>query len=111
MTIVTTTGDIRMKLKGEDPHKVFNIVYRQLDDFRRIYTPLIDEVANIEYVREGKLRVGRGVYVMVCVACLALHAIHTNDCTDRHTTTARQECTCDICGNPSSATALSRTPH
>jgi hypothetical protein len=46
-----------MKVGGENPRKVFNIVYKQANEFRRIYNPVVDEVAHVEFIREGKLRV------------------------------------------------------
>ncbi len=57
ITGVSYSGDIRLKLGGENPHKIFNIVYRQLEDFRAIYGPLIDEIPNVSYVRDGYLEV------------------------------------------------------
>ncbi|KAJ1554048.1 Mitochondrial translocator assembly and maintenance protein 41 [Nowakowskiella sp. JEL0078] len=47
-------GDFRMKF-GENPHKVYNIVYTQMDAFRKLYTPIIEQLPNISYIRDGTL--------------------------------------------------------
>ncbi|KAF8455257.1 mitochondrial matrix Mmp37 [Kalaharituber pfeilii] len=44
------TGDPRMHLFTENPNKVSNIVANQLPNFRRLYSPLIDVLPNINYV-------------------------------------------------------------
>jgi translocator assembly and maintenance protein 41 len=43
------TGDFRMSYFGEDPHKIYNIVYRQMDMFRENYAPLITDLPFIDY--------------------------------------------------------------
>ncbi|TPX59224.1 phosphatidate cytidylyltransferase [Powellomyces hirtus] len=47
-------GDFRMKM-GENPHKVFNIVYSQMDSFRELYKPIIEDLPNVNYVSESQL--------------------------------------------------------
>lgn len=42
-------GDPRMSIGGDDPRKVQNIVDYQLENFRRLYTPLIDNLPNISF--------------------------------------------------------------
>ena len=42
-------GDPRMTVGGDDPRKVANIVKHQLPNFRRLYTPLIDNLPNITF--------------------------------------------------------------
>ncbi|KAI8905675.1 mitochondrial matrix Mmp37 [Powellomyces hirtus] len=49
-----TLGDFRMKM-GENPHKVFNIVYSQMDSFRELYKPIIEDLPNVNYVSESQL--------------------------------------------------------
>ncbi|KAF9426553.1 Mitochondrial translocator assembly and maintenance protein 41 [Entomortierella beljakovae] len=47
-------GDFRMSI-GENPHKVENIVKAQLAQFRRLYDPLLGNLSNVTYVRDGHL--------------------------------------------------------
>lgn len=42
-------GDPRMSVGGDDPKKVSNIVKYQLENFRRLYAPLIDNLPNISF--------------------------------------------------------------
>lgn len=46
---ISYMGDPRMKVGGDDPNKVMNIVNNQLPDFRRLYSPLIDNLPNISF--------------------------------------------------------------
>ncbi|KAA8914549.1 mitochondrial matrix Mmp37 [Sphaerosporella brunnea] len=46
-------GDPRMSLPTENPHKVRNIVDNQLSNFRRLYTPLISQLPNVRFVKDG----------------------------------------------------------
>ncbi|KAL7276537.1 Mitochondrial translocator assembly and maintenance protein 41 [Rhizina undulata] len=46
---ISYMGDPRMKF-AENPHKVQNIVSNQLPNFRRLYSPLIDQLPNVNYV-------------------------------------------------------------
>ena len=55
------TGDFRMKVFGEDPHKIFNIVHSQMDEFTRLYSPVIDTVPHVDFVRPGLLQQDRSV--------------------------------------------------
>ena len=48
-------GDFRMWL-GENPHKVFNIVYAQMDAFRMKYTPVIEDLPNVNYISSDTLQ-------------------------------------------------------
>ena len=50
-------GDIRMKISGENPKKVANIVHRQLDEFRTIYERVIEEAGNVSYYSDTQLEV------------------------------------------------------
>ncbi|KAJ3032602.1 Mitochondrial translocator assembly and maintenance protein 41 [Rhizophlyctis rosea] len=45
-------GDFRMTF-GENPHKVYNIVYTQMDAFREIYKPIIEDLPNVNYSPDG----------------------------------------------------------
>ena len=46
---ISYMGDPRMSVGGDDPRKVANIVKHQLANFRRLYTPLIDNLPNISF--------------------------------------------------------------
>lgn len=46
-----------MRVWGEDPHKIFNIVYSQLEFFRLKYSDAIDELPNIQLLRDGVYQV------------------------------------------------------
>ena len=46
---ISYMGDPRMTIGGDDPQKVNNIVTHQLANFRRLYTPLIDNLPNITF--------------------------------------------------------------
>nr|KAJ3415777.1 Mitochondrial translocator assembly and maintenance protein 41 [Polyrhizophydium stewartii] len=48
-------GDFRMRF-GENPYKVFNIVYAQMDDFRKLYRPIIEEMPDVNYIADGVLQ-------------------------------------------------------
>jgi translocator assembly and maintenance protein 41 len=50
------SGDFRMRI-GENPYKVFNIVYAQMDAFREKYDPIIDDLPNINRLADGSLEV------------------------------------------------------
>ncbi|KAJ3041989.1 Mitochondrial translocator assembly and maintenance protein 41 [Rhizophlyctis rosea] len=45
-------GDVRMSF-GENPHKVYNIVHTQMDAFREIYKPIIEDLPNTNYLADG----------------------------------------------------------
>ncbi|KAJ3299245.1 Mitochondrial translocator assembly and maintenance protein 41 [Borealophlyctis nickersoniae] len=47
-------GDFRMRF-GENPHKVYNIVFTQMDAFRALYKPVIDHIPNVNYIDENTL--------------------------------------------------------
>ncbi|KAJ3313091.1 Mitochondrial translocator assembly and maintenance protein 41 [Boothiomyces sp. JEL0838] len=47
-------GDFRM-LFGENPHKVYNIVYAQMDAFHEKYVDIITELPNVNYLADGSL--------------------------------------------------------
>ncbi|KAI8909210.1 mitochondrial matrix Mmp37 [Gorgonomyces haynaldii] len=47
-------GDFRMTF-GENPHKVYNIVYAQQDAFYKLYRPIIEDLPNVNYVSETEL--------------------------------------------------------
>ncbi|KAJ3087870.1 Mitochondrial translocator assembly and maintenance protein 41, partial [Quaeritorhiza haematococci] len=49
-------GDIRT-LFVENPYKVNNIVYSQMDRFREIYRPILEDLPNVAYVRDSTLQV------------------------------------------------------
>lgn len=49
ITGISYMGDPRMKYGGEDSSKVSNIVNNQLPDFRRLYSPLINNLPNISF--------------------------------------------------------------
>lgn len=46
---ISYMGDPRMRVGGDDPRKVVNIVSNQLPNFRRLYAPLIDNLPNISF--------------------------------------------------------------
>ena len=46
---ISYKGDPRMAVGGDDPKKVANIVRYQLESFRRLYAPLIDNLPNISF--------------------------------------------------------------
>jgi translocator assembly and maintenance protein 41 len=50
------SGDFRMRI-GENPYKVFNIVYAQMDAFREKYDPIIEDLPNISKLADGSLEV------------------------------------------------------
>ncbi|KAI8902244.1 mitochondrial matrix Mmp37 [Globomyces pollinis-pini] len=47
-------GDFRMTV-GENPYKVYNIVYAQMDAFREKYYPIIDDLPNLNRISEDLL--------------------------------------------------------
>ncbi|KAJ3274921.1 Mitochondrial translocator assembly and maintenance protein 41 [Terramyces sp. JEL0728] len=47
-------GDFRM-LFGENPHKVYNIVYAQIDAFHQKYVDIITDLPNVNYLPDGSL--------------------------------------------------------
>ena len=49
-------GDIRMRVFGEDPHKVYNIVYKQMDEFKALYDPVVEHLPHVNYIRDGHLQ-------------------------------------------------------
>ena len=49
-------GDFRMSLGGENPHKVFNIVYAQMDAFQTKYRCVIEDSPNISYLADSSLQ-------------------------------------------------------
>jgi translocator assembly and maintenance protein 41 len=51
------SGDFRM-LVGENPHKVYNIVYAQIGAFREKYQPILDDLPNINMLVDGTYEVG-----------------------------------------------------
>lgn len=46
---ISYRGDPRMSVGGDDPKKVANIVKYQLENFRRLYAPLVDNLPNISF--------------------------------------------------------------
>lgn len=46
---ISYMGDLRMSLPAEDPGKVKNIVKGQMDYFRRLYAPLIENLPNCTF--------------------------------------------------------------
>jgi translocator assembly and maintenance protein 41 len=46
---ISYMGDPRMSLPTEDPSKVANIVGNNLHNFRRLYSPLIDNLPNVDF--------------------------------------------------------------
>ncbi|KAH8750825.1 mitochondrial matrix Mmp37, partial [Diaporthe sp. PMI_573] len=46
---ISYLGDPRMTLPTENPQKVSNIVGNNLPNFRRLYTPLIENLSNVEF--------------------------------------------------------------
>jgi translocator assembly and maintenance protein 41 len=46
---ISYMGDPRMSLPTEDPSKVANIVGNNLPNFRRLYSPLIDNLPNVNF--------------------------------------------------------------
>ncbi|KAF8456653.1 mitochondrial matrix Mmp37-domain-containing protein [Terfezia claveryi] len=48
---ISYTGDPRMHLFTENQNKVTNIVTNQLHNFRRLYSPLIDVLPNVDFSR------------------------------------------------------------
>ncbi|KAJ2521524.1 Mitochondrial translocator assembly and maintenance protein 41 [Coemansia sp. RSA 1937] len=50
------TGDIRMRIGGENPRKVQNIVEAQLPLFKSRYTSIIEGLPNLEYIGQNLLQ-------------------------------------------------------
>lgn len=50
---ISYMGDPRMRLYAENPNKVQNIVDNQLSNFRRLYSPLIDQLPNVRFVKDS----------------------------------------------------------
>ncbi|KAI8923985.1 mitochondrial matrix Mmp37-domain-containing protein [Entophlyctis helioformis] len=48
-------GDFRMRF-GENPYKIYNIVYAQMDAFRQVYKPIIEDLPIVNYVPDGSLQ-------------------------------------------------------
>ncbi|KAI8815750.1 mitochondrial matrix Mmp37-domain-containing protein [Fimicolochytrium jonesii] len=48
-------GDFRMRMGGENPHKVYNIVYSQMDEFRAIYKPIVEDLPNVNYTSDNTI--------------------------------------------------------
>jgi len=46
---ISYLGDPRMSLPAEDPSKVANIVGNNLPNFRRLYSPLIESLPNVQF--------------------------------------------------------------
>jgi translocator assembly and maintenance protein 41 len=46
---ISYMGDLRMSLPAEDPRKINNIVSGQMDYFRRLYAPLIENLPNCTF--------------------------------------------------------------
>ncbi|KAH8597176.1 mitochondrial matrix Mmp37-domain-containing protein [Bisporella sp. PMI_857] len=46
---ISYLGDPRMSLPAEDPSKVANIVGNNIPNFRRLYSPLIDGLPNVQF--------------------------------------------------------------
>lgn len=46
---ISYMGDPRMSVGGDDPRKVANIVKYQMENFRRLYAPLVDNLPNISF--------------------------------------------------------------
>ena len=46
---ISYRGDPRMSVGGDDPKKVANIVKYQLENFRRLYAPLVNNLPNISF--------------------------------------------------------------
>ncbi|CAG8542409.1 15503_t:CDS:2 [Gigaspora rosea] len=55
ITGISYEGDFR-KYFGENPHKIKNIVSKQLDTFKILYGGLIEEFPNVSFVSNGKLQ-------------------------------------------------------
>lgn len=53
ITGISYLGDPRMRLYAENPNKVQNIVDNQLGNFRRLYTPLIEQLPNVRFVHDS----------------------------------------------------------
>eukprot|EP00842_Homolaphlyctis_polyrhiza_P000894 jgi/Hompol1/1805/HPOL_000513-RA len=51
---ISYRGDFRMVF-GENPHKVLNIVTAQMDAFRELYRPIIQELPYVNYLSDGTL--------------------------------------------------------
>lgn len=42
-------------LIGENPHKIYNIVQNQMEEFREIYRPIVEDLPAVQYVGENTL--------------------------------------------------------
>lgn len=48
-------GDFRT-IFAENPHKIYNIVSLQMEEFKKLYAPIILELPNVNYINEDTLR-------------------------------------------------------
>lgn len=49
---ISYLGDPRMRFYAENPNKVRNIVDSQLANFRRLYTPLVEQLPNVHFLKD-----------------------------------------------------------
>ena len=40
---------------GENPYKIYNIVYGQMEAFREKYMPIIEQLPNVAYIHDDML--------------------------------------------------------
>lgn len=54
---ISYLGDFRMRVFGENPRKISNIVDSQFEDFRRLYSPIMNDIENVSRIGDDTIEV------------------------------------------------------